>query len=81
VRNDPETPYTLRVSATSCPLVSYDHVIEGGILDGGNFADKTLVKLANVIAAMRNLIHIVFGVLKNKLPFDQDYYKQFAFHP
>ena len=30
-----------------------------------------------VVASMRKLLHIVFGVLKNRLPFDPDYGKQF----
>jgi transposase len=44
-------------------------------------ADKRLAEMAIVVAAMRKLIHIVFGVLKNRRPFDPDYGKQFAFNP
>jgi transposase len=44
-------------------------------------ADKRLANMAIVVAAMRKLIHIVFGVLKNQRPFDPDYGKQFAFNP
>jgi transposase len=44
-------------------------------------ADRRLAKMAIVVAAMRKLLHIVFGVLKNKAPFDPDYSKQFAFSP
>jgi hypothetical protein len=36
--------------------------------------------MAIVVAAMRKLLHIVFGVLKNQRPFDPDYGKQFAFN-
>ena len=44
-------------------------------------ADKRLAEMAIVVAAMRKLIHIVFGVLKNQRPFDPNYGKQFAFNP
>jgi transposase len=44
-------------------------------------ADRRLANMAIVVAAMRKLIHIVFGVLKNQRPFDPDYGKQFAFTP
>jgi hypothetical protein len=37
--------------------------------------------MAIVAAAMRNLLHLIDGVLKNQLPFDPNYGKQFAFHP
>jgi hypothetical protein len=37
--------------------------------------------MAIVVAAMRKLLHIVFGVLKNKQPFDPNYGKQFVFNP
>jgi transposase len=43
--------------------------------------EKRLAGMAIVVAAMRKLIHIVFGVLKNQMPFDPDYGKQFAFTP
>jgi len=39
------------------------------------------MEMSIVVAAMRKLIHIVFGVLKNQRPFDPDYGKQFAFTP
>jgi len=42
-------------------------------------ADRRLANMAIVVAAMRKLIHIVFGVLKNQRPFDPDYGNQFAF--
>jgi hypothetical protein len=32
-----------------------------------------------VIAAMRKLLHLAYGVLKTQLPFDPDYGKQFNF--
>ena len=44
-------------------------------------AEKRLAEMAIVIAAMRKLIHIVFGVLKNQQPFDPNYGKQFAYNP
>jgi transposase len=44
-------------------------------------ADRRLAKMAIVVAAMRKLLHLVFGVLKNNRPFDPDYGKQFAFTP
>lgn len=44
-------------------------------------AQKRLAEMAIVVAAMRKLLHIVFGVLKNKVPFDPNYGKQFAFTP
>jgi hypothetical protein len=34
--------------------------------------------MAIVVAAMRKLIHIVFGLQKNQQPFDSNYGKQFA---
>jgi transposase len=43
--------------------------------------ERRLAEMAIVVAAMRKLLHIVFGVLKNKAPFDPDYGKQFAFTP
>jgi transposase len=43
--------------------------------------ERRLAEMAIVVAAMRKLLHIVFGVLKNKAPFDPDYGKQFAFSP
>ena len=43
--------------------------------------DRRLAKMAIVVAAMRKLLHLVFGVLKNQTPFDPDYGKQFAFTP
>lgn len=44
-------------------------------------AERRLAEMAIVVAAMRKLLHIVFGVLKNRSPFDPDYGKQFAFNP
>jgi transposase len=44
-------------------------------------AERHLAEMAIVVAAMRKLIHIVYGVLKNRKPFDPDYGKQFAFNP
>ena len=44
-------------------------------------SERRLAEMAIVVAAMRKLLHIVFGVLKNQTPFDPDYGKQFAFSP
>lgn len=41
--------------------------------------ERRLPSMAIVIASMRKLLHIVYGVLKNQLPFDSDYDKQFNF--
>ena len=41
--------------------------------------DRSLAEMAIVLAAMRKLLHIVFGVLKNQTPFDHNYGKQFIF--
>ena len=43
--------------------------------------ERGLSKMAIVVAAMRKLLHIVFGVLKNQMPFDPDFGKRFAFTP
>ena len=42
-------------------------------------AQRKLPEMAIVAAAMRKLLHIAFGVLKNQLPFDPNYGKQFDF--
>lgn len=44
-------------------------------------AERKLPEMAIVVAAMRKLLHIIFGVLKNQIPFDPDYGKQFVFTP
>jgi hypothetical protein len=36
-------------------------------------------KMEIVVAAMRKLLHLAFGVLKNQKPFDPDYGAQFNF--
>jgi transposase len=41
--------------------------------------ERGSLKMKIVVASMRKLLHIVFGVLKNRLPFDPDYGKQFDF--
>ena len=46
---------------------------------GKRLAERRLTEMAIIVAAMRKLLHIVFGVLKNQLPFDPNYGKQFAF--
>lgn len=35
--------------------------------------------MAIVAAAMRKLLHMVYGILKNKKPFDPNYDKQFNY--
>ena len=40
---------------------------------------RGLPKMAIVAAAMRKLLHLVFGVLKNRQPFDPNYLMQSAF--
>lgn len=40
---------------------------------------RRLPKMAIVVAAMRKLLHLVFGVLKNQIPFDPDFGRQFSF--
>jgi transposase len=44
-------------------------------------SDRKLPEMAIVVAAMRKLLHIVFGVFKNQSPFDPLYGYQFAFCP
>jgi transposase len=41
--------------------------------------ERRLPMMAIVAASMRKLLHIVYGVLKNQLPFDPNYGKQFDF--
>jgi transposase len=42
-------------------------------------SERRLPEMAIVAAAMRKLLHIVFGVLKHQLPFDPDFGRQFDF--
>jgi transposase len=42
-------------------------------------AERGSLKMEIVVASMRKLLHIAFGVLKNRLPFDPNYGKQFDF--
>jgi len=42
-------------------------------------AERRSHKMEIVVASMRKLLHITYGVLKNQLPFDPDYGKQFDF--
>jgi transposase len=42
-------------------------------------ADRGSLKMEIVVAAMRKLLHIAYGVLKNQLPFDPNYGAQFDF--
>jgi transposase len=42
-------------------------------------AKRGSYKMEIVVAAMRKLLHIVYGVLKNQLPFDPNYGTQFDF--
>lgn len=41
--------------------------------------DRRLANKAIIVAAMRKLLHIVYGVLKTQMPFDAEYHKQFNF--
>jgi transposase len=41
--------------------------------------DRGSLKMEIVVAAMRKLLHIAYGVLKNQLPFDPNYGAQFDF--
>lgn len=43
--------------------------------------ERKLPVMAIIAAAMRKLLHLIYGVLKNQLPFDPNYGKQFAFTP
>ncbi len=45
----------------------------------GRLSERRLPQMAIVAAAMRKLLHIVFGVLKHQLPFDPDFGRQFDF--
>lgn len=42
-------------------------------------AERGSLKMEIVVAAMRKLLHIAYGVLKNQLPFDPNYGNQFDF--
>jgi len=42
-------------------------------------ADRNLPKMAIVVASMRKLLHVCFGVLKNQTPFDPGYDDHFNF--
>jgi transposase len=42
-------------------------------------SDRNLPKMAIVVASMRKLLHLCFGVLKNQIPFDPHYGDQFDF--
>jgi len=44
-------------------------------------SERKLPEMAIVTAAMRKLLHLIYGVLKNQLPFDPNYGKQFVFNP
>ena len=46
-----------------------------------NPSERKLPVMAIIAAAMRKLLHLIYGVLKNQLPFDPEYGKQFAFNP
>lgn len=43
--------------------------------------ERHLCKMEIIVAAMRKLLHIVYGVLKNQTPFDPHYGEQFQFAP
>jgi hypothetical protein len=42
-------------------------------------AERRLPEMEIVAAAMRKMVHIVFGVLKHQLPFDPDFGRLFDF--
>lgn len=56
--------------------LSYNPVIQNL---SHRMADRGSLKMEIVVAAMRKLLHIVYGVLKNQLPFDPNYDAQFDF--
>lgn len=56
--------------------LSYNPVIQN-LSD--RMAKRGSLKMEIVVAAMRKLLHIAYGVLKNQLPFDPDYGAQFDF--
>lgn len=41
--------------------------------------ERSLPTMAIVVASMRKLLHIVYGVLKSQMPFDPEYDRQFNF--
>ncbi len=56
--------------------------VRRGVRHGGRtMGHRPIPEMAIVIAAMRKLLHLIYGVLKNQLPFDPIYGKQFAFNP
>ena len=44
-----------------------------------NLVSRGKPKKAAVVASMRKLIHIIYGVLKNKTPFDQNWESERVF--
>jgi len=41
--------------------------------------ERSLPTMAIVVASMRKLLHIVYGVLKSQMPFDPEYDRQFNY--
>jgi len=56
--------------------MSYNPVIQDLSL---RMAKRGSLKMEIIVAAMRKLLHIAYGVLKNQLPFDPNYAAQFNF--
>jgi len=56
--------------------MSYNPVIQDLSLRMGK---RGSLKMEIIVAAMRKLLHIAYGVLKNQLPFDPDFGAQFDF--
>ena len=56
--------------------LSYNPVIQDLSL---RMAKRGSLKMEIIVAAMRKLLHIAYGVLKNQIPFDPDYGAQFDF--
>jgi len=56
--------------------MSYNPVIRSLCV---RLSERQLPKMAIVAASMRKLLHLVYGVLKNQVPFDPNYGAQFNF--
>jgi transposase len=48
---------------------------------GARLSERKYPEMAIVAIAMRKLLHLIYGVLRNQLPFDPNFGKQFAFNP
>jgi len=56
--------------------ISYNPVVQDL---SHRMAERGSIKMEIVVAAMRKLLHIAYGVLKNQLPFDPNYSAQFDY--